>query len=163
MIQYEDIRNIRPIAENLLDLKRLKPYIEEVEKLLLMPAFGASLFRKIDEEREMYGELYSGGYYDDGKRWFAGLSAAAGYLVYSRLVRDQSCNVTAFGVVQKVSQYSEPMDERTVVRMSNDAENIGVEYLNQCLDYLRFIGELTNDCCCHHNNKRIKTLKIKAI
>lgn len=161
MIQYSDIRKIRPIAENMIDEKRLLPYMNEVERLELIPAFGALLYKKIEDNPDQYKVLFNGGYYNDGSAYFAGLSEACGYLVYSRFVQNQNVNVTAFGVVQKVSQYSEPMDEKTIVRVSNEARNIGVEYLNQCLCYLRFIGEIQDGCCM--GEKKVKSIKIRAI
>ena len=59
-----------------------------------------------------------------------------GYLVYSRFIRNQNVNATAFGIVQKQGQFSDVVDEKTIVRTANDAEKIGLEYLRQVVDYI---------------------------
>ena len=45
-------------------------------------------------------------------------------------------NATAFGIVVKQGQFSETVDEKTIVRTANDAEKIGLEYLRQVVDYI---------------------------
>ena len=52
IIDYEDIRAIRPIADNINDTKRLKTYIDEVEELDVLPVFGARLVKIIREYNE---------------------------------------------------------------------------------------------------------------
>lgn len=156
IITTEDIRAIRPIAENVNDIKRLIPYIDECEKLYLIPILGASLYKKLDEAALMTNsgipiatnevqliylaenikEIFEGCYYENDTKYHNGLKKAMGYLVYSRFVRNQNINVTAFAVVTKQGQFSETVDEKTIVRTANDAEKIGLEYLRQVVDYI---------------------------
>ena len=156
IITTEDIRAIRPIAENVNDEKRLVPYIDECENLFLIPILGASLYKKLDEAALMTNsgipiatnevqliylaenikEIYEGCYYENDTKYHNGLKKAMGYLVYSRFVRNQNINVTAFAVVTKQGQFSETVDEKTIVRTANDAEKIGLEYLRQAVDYI---------------------------
>ncbi|MDR1335736.1 MAG: hypothetical protein LBK22_02775 [Tannerella sp.] len=138
--EYADIRNVRPVAENIIDEKRIRPYIEEAERLYLVPAIGASLYKDISENRKNWETLFSGGYYNANRCHFAGLREAMGYLSYARFIRNNGISVTAFGVVVKQGEFSQPADEKTIVRISNDAEKIGREYLNQCIHWLRFEG-----------------------
>ena len=49
ILNSNDIRNVRPIAENINDPARLEPYIREAETLRLMDAIGAKLYRWLDE------------------------------------------------------------------------------------------------------------------
>lgn len=49
ILNSNDIRNVRPIAENINDPARLEPYIREAETLRLMDAIGANLYRWLDE------------------------------------------------------------------------------------------------------------------
>jgi len=152
IIDYTDIRAVRPIAENLIDEKRLAPYIDEADKLYLLPALGATLHKAVETDKTTYATLFAGGYYDADTRHFAGLTQAAGYLAYARFVRNQNVNVTPFGVVQKQTQYSNPVDEKTIVRTANEAEKIGLEYLRQCVEYLKFGGQIDQ-------NEKTKTKK----
>ena len=159
IITPADIRAVRPIAENVNDAKRLIPYIDECEKLYVLPALGAKLYKQIESNvlRSSDGEpltdnsgenllvgntelqlLFQGCYYNDDAQHCEGLIKAMGYLVYSRFVRNQNVNVTAFAVVTKKSEFSESVDDKTIVRIANDAEKIGLEYLKQCVDYLNF-------------------------
>ena len=41
IINYDDIRAIRPIADNINDTKRMKTYVDEVEELDVIPVLGA--------------------------------------------------------------------------------------------------------------------------
>ena len=56
----------------------------------------------------------------------------------------------------KNSEYSEHSNEKTLLRISNDALNIGTRYLDDCLEYLKYIKLLP--CCLNKTdrNGRIK-------
>ncbi|MEI8204604.1 MAG: hypothetical protein WCH34_16410 [Bacteroidota bacterium] len=151
IIVPNDIRDVRPIADNVNDLKRIVPYIEECEKLYVMPAIGAKQYLAIETAiansiketasvplSDELKNLLNGCYYDSDNQHCEGLKKAMGYLAYSRIARNGSANVTAFGLVQKTGQFSEALDEKAIVRIANDAEKIGLEYLKQCVDYLNF-------------------------
>jgi len=151
IITPQDIRSVRPIAENVNDEKRLIPYIEECENLFLIPKLGAKQFKVIEtaisesikdpnpvELTEAITNLLNGCFYDEDNRHCEGLKKAMGYLVYSRFVRNQNVNATAFGMVQKQGQFSEPVDYKTIIIIANDAEKIGLEYLKQCVEFLNF-------------------------
>ena len=133
---------MRPIAENMNDGKRLAPYIREAENLYLKPVIGAKLYKDIEENKTEYSILLDGGPYDNDTKDFPGLREAMGYLVFNRFARNDQVNVTAFSLVYKVGEFSERVDDRTVVRIVNDAEKIGLEYLHQCIEYMRFMGML---------------------
>lgn len=160
IINTDHIRKCKTIALNINDISRLEPYIIEVENLWVMPAFTPELYYKIDQvvtkdtwDRPItdndnkvilatpgdYEILIQGGYYDTNKKHCVGLISAEAYLAYSRLVLQNSINVTAFGVVQKTSESSIPVEDAALVRSSKAAEKIGREYLQQCVDYIDFM------------------------
>lgn len=134
----ENIKKIRPIAENVNDDKRIRPYVEEAEKLFVIPNIGAAAYKAIEADKTQFDTLLNGGYYDNDTRYFSGLYEAIGYLAYSRFVRNQPVNVTAFGAVAKNSQYSDPIDSKTLISVANDAEKIGLQYLKECVEFLNF-------------------------
>jgi len=162
-----DIRAVRPIAENINDVKRITPYIGETENLFLLPMIGAKVYEELDTyvNAEMptanatFDILMAGGYYtvNDTRYQLAGLKTAMGYLVYSRFFRNQNVNVTAFGIVQKTSEFSDPSDERTVVRVANDAEAVGQRYLQECFEYLQRMDVFET---CKVNETRKRKFKI---
>ena len=172
IIDYNDIRAIRPIADNINDTKRLKTYIDEVEELDIVPVLGARLMKIIREYKEsgtvppdtiteeQAKNLMNGCYFTlkgcgGGETHCNGLRKAAAYLVYSRFVRNNPTNVTAFGVKFKDTQYSEDVDEGNIIRQLNEAYKIGTAYINQCVDYLKSIRYI--------ETKKNKRKKIKAI
>lgn len=156
IITTNDIRLIRPIAEN-IQLNRMLIYIEEAEGLYVRPAIGAEVYKGVIDTPELHETLLEGGFYDDNKKYFEGLKKATSYLAYGRMLLNHDFNVTAFGTVFKNGELSEQTEEKTLIRISNDAINTGVRYLNECVDYLRFIG-LLNCCVKPANNCRIKII-----
>lgn len=158
IIEFDDIRKVRPISENMIDEKRLKPYIEEAEILLVVPKLSAKLYKDIDENKTNYQELLDGGYYNEDSEHFEGLKTAIGYLSYSRFIRYQNLNVTAFGAVQKQGQFSEPADSKTIISAANDAEKIGLEYLAQCIKYLKFTGKIDKEKIIKVGRTRFKAI-----
>jgi hypothetical protein len=158
IVTFQDIRKVRPIAENMVDEKRLLPYMKEVEELHLIPTLGASLYKQIDDSPSDFLTALDGGYYNNDQCYSAGLKQAFGYLVYSRFLYNQGLNVTAFGAVSKTTQFSDPADEATIVRAANEARKIGLEYLSQSVAYLKFIGAI--DCCKQPIKRNTKFLTI---
>jgi len=49
IIKPDDIRRIRPVANNIDDLNRIEPYIKDAETLDVLPVIGASLYKQLDE------------------------------------------------------------------------------------------------------------------
>jgi len=142
IITASDIRTVRPVAANLSDSDRIDTYIAEAENLWVRPALGPAVYKAIEADRTAYSALLSGGYYDSDEKYCNGLTAAVAYLAYSRFIKNQGVNITAFGVVLKKSDYSEPVDEKTIARAANDAEKIGTQYLRECVEYLKYTEQL---------------------
>lgn len=176
IINSDHIRVARSIAAN-IDDKRIDTYIREVEMLWVIPAFTPAVYKKIEASVLMdnqshpitdndnnlltfthlgdYDTLLIGGYYDEDRSYLAGLIQAVSYLAYSRFIKNQQLNVTAFGVVLKKSEFSEPANDVMILKASKDAEKNGLEYLNQCAAYLKYIGEI--------GVKKANRIKFKAI
>ncbi|MDR1544958.1 MAG: hypothetical protein LBS50_11275 [Prevotellaceae bacterium] len=169
----ENIRNVRPIADNIDDTKRIEPYIREAETLDVLPALGAGLYKQFSEgvtnneittdsgnvitlTDEDFMRILEGCYFDRDRQHSEGLYSAIAYLAYSRFMKNNQLNVTAFGVVFKQGEFSEKADEKTIVRMSNEAHSIGMEYLSQVVNYLKF-----SNIICYKKN--VKLIKFKAI
>lgn len=136
----DNIKSVRPISENIDATKRIQPYILEVENLIIRPALGALKYKNIEANKTDVANklILEGGYYDGDTKYLNGLYQAIGYLAYSRLVRNNNVNVTAFGVSEKLSQFSDKVDEKVLLSVANDAEKVGKQYLNECLEYLQF-------------------------
>ena len=192
IINPEDVRTVRPIAENILDVKRIQPYIREVETLDVMPAIGVSLYKQISLEDfqndlqatgsaqiatnsgkiititvDEWGKMMNGDYFTcnntscscgSGEKYSAGLISAISYLAYARMLPNQPLNVTAFGVVQKTTTLSEPVDEKTLFRAANEARKIGLEYLKQAVEHLTCAGLIDNRTRKTKSYKKFKAI-----
>ncbi|MFA5419965.1 MAG: hypothetical protein WC341_16045 [Bacteroidales bacterium] len=143
-ITLSDLQAIRPVASNLgtaTGVDRLSMYVDEARRLDLQPSLTAELLDKIDTDNTSpltYALLRSGGtyVYESVTYTFAGLKKALSYFVYARLIKANPVNVTAFGVVNKSDPNSERTDYKMISNMANEAFNIGVAYLADCMDYI---------------------------
>lgn len=164
----KDIKLCRPLANN-IDEGRIAPYIEEAEKIYIIPAITAKLYKAIDEQSEeereagKYDDILNAGYYEDGSQYHEGLLTAIAYLAYSRFVLNQGVAVTAFGVVQKAAQYSEPIEEAAIVRLSDDAKQRGITALAGVVAYLKAAGYITTEEARESKNNTKFTRRYKAI
>jgi hypothetical protein len=161
----DDIRKVRPVAENISDMKRIEPYIIESEHLLVLPVITAGLYRQFDEldlsepgpfqftaqngsvvtlTKDQVNIILTGGYYTGGcgssDKYTQGLITAIAYLAYHRFLPNHPLNATAFGVVTKNGEFSEPAEEKSLVRASNEAKNIGYAILNEAVDCMTAFG-----------------------
>ena len=157
ILNYNDIRNVRPIAENINDPARLEPYIREAETLRLVDAIGANLYRWLDETdfsglgpfqyggvaitKDQYTAVMEGGYYDGGRS--EGLKIAIAYIAYSRFIVNNPINPTAFGVRYKDGEFSTRVEDNILIRSSNEARNIGEAYLEKAINHLKALRLLT--------------------
>ena len=157
ILSSNDIRNVRPIAENINDPARLEPYIREAETLRLVDAIGADLYRWLDETvfsgpgpfqygdvtiaKDQYTAVMEGGYYEGGRS--EGLKIAIAYIAYSRFVVNNPINPTAFGVRYKDGEFSTRVEDNIIIRSSNEARNIGEAYLEKAINHLKALRLLT--------------------
>lgn len=87
--------------------------------------------------------LLNGGYYTDASGQLCrveGVRVALAYLAYARFIRNHDVNVTPYGVVTKYGEESTPVDARTVTAVSNDAYKIGMEHLESCVRYWKYVS-----------------------
>lgn len=162
ILNSNDLRNVRPIAENIDDPARLEPYIREAETLRLVDAIGANLYRWLDEtdfsdhgpflygdvviSKDQYTAAMEGGYYDGGCSGDCrseGLKIAIAYIAYSRFIVNNPINPTAFGVRYKDGEFSTRVEDNIIVRSSNEARNIGEAYLEKAINHLKALRLLT--------------------
>ncbi len=169
ILKPEDIRKVRPVAENLNDPARLVTYIREAETLRLVDAIGADLYDWLDTgnfigdgpyqytrpdgdtvsiTKEEYAVLMGGGYFADGRGGRGrteGLLTAIAYTAYARFIMNNPINATAHGVVFKAGEFSTKVDDVVLVRNSNEARKIGEAYLDGVVKCLGAYGLL--GCC----------------
>lgn len=145
LIQTSDIKLIKPISDNIDSVERLEPYIIEAQDLDIRPFLGNPLFYDLVQgivstpQDSKYIDLLNGKSYtpSDGYTiFFDGLKISIAYFAYSRFITFQGINVTRFGVVQKVADYSTPITVEMIDRIAGNARSVGLSYLQQVEDYL---------------------------
>lgn len=141
IVQEQDIRSRRQIANN-LDPVKLTPFIKEVETAQVRPLLGAKLYKELDEGVKTDDILLDGGYYNNDNNFCEGLKEAVAYLVYARMLPSQQMTVTAYGVVQKTGEFSNKVDEANLNREVQHANQLGEQYLQSCVNYLRWKNEI---------------------
>mgnify|MGYP003623224375 len=140
LVTTQDIRKHRPIADNLDDQRRLVMYIKEAEELDIIPVIGAELYKDCVDNPQNNRLLLDGGYYDNDKRYFAGLKAAVCLLAYARFLPNNNINVTPFGIKEKLSIDSGEVSDKAMFRQINEARNTGMAYLQHVVEYLKYYG-----------------------
>ena len=157
IITADNIREIRDVSTMINDEKRISVYIQEAESIDVAPFIGVDVYQGIDENPQDNQTILNGGYYDrDGETFkMDGLIKVISYFAYARLIRGNSTNVTAFGVVSKNSQYSDNQSVKAINAQAENAENIGRKMLNDTIKYLR--------CTTGTNKRAIKSNKWKVI
>lgn len=155
----ENIKELPGMADNIRD-KRIIPYLQEVEDAAIIPAIGAELYEKLDSNDLQDDTLLVGGYYNSssGERKIChGLRKAVAYMAYSKMLRANKVSVTAFGVIEKTSQFSQSAETDNVNYAASHTDKMGSFYLQSCLEYLR--DKEQHPCGCgpaeHRGHRKI--------
>lgn len=155
ILTAEEFKAIKAVGANVPN-DRIGVYIDQAEKLVVMPALGIDLYATIEADKETYADLLNGGYYENsnGKDWNAGLKNAIAYIAHSKFILNNNVSVTAFGIRSKESTYSDKAAENEVVRQSNESRNVGDDYLASVIRYCKSIGLIAGQCDCKKQGKK---------
>ncbi len=157
ILRSDDIRRVRPVAENLNDISRLEPYIKEAENLR-HPTSEEELppYHGTEVDRSDILAVFYGGYYQGCGcaeiQHNPGLIPAIAYIAYSRFLGNNQINATAFGVVTKLGEFSSPSSDMSVVRAQNEARMVGEAYLKKSIEHLESLGLM---CGCQQKYHRV--------
>jgi hypothetical protein len=148
-------RSIGDISE-----ERIRPYVREAQRLDVLPAVTQRVWDYIEQnlDEEIVKKLLIGGSYSyKGHDYsFQGLEATIAMFTYARIIRNNSINVTAFGVVQKTIQDSAPAQSGEISRAANEAFSVGVAYLKECVEYLKSEDDFDFENCAFEPRRRLK-------
>jgi len=145
LILTTDIKEIKPISDNIDSVERINPYIIEAQDLDIRPFLGDPLFYALVEgftaspQNTDYLALLNGKSYTTScgfTIFFDGLKIAIAYFAYARFVSSQGINITRFGVVQKTNEFSQPVTVEMVDRIAGNARSVGLSYLHQVEEFL---------------------------
>lgn len=143
LITLDDIKAIKQISQNINAVERLQPYIQEAQMFDVREKLGSlfyhDMIKNITDAK--YIALLDGGTYTDNasptnEYHFAGLKPAIAYFAYSRYILNGQVTATGFGVVRKTNEFSESVEEKTLVRLSTQARMAGDALMGDVITFL---------------------------
>ena len=144
LITISDFENYRDITSN-LEEERMNPYILEAQRFELRSFLGDALYRELLEAwaespiESKWDNLVSGCSYENSAGdtiYYHGIIPVIVYYSYARFVLAQVVNVTRFGVVKKLNEHSEQIDDKSLNMVYTRAVEAGDAYLREVELYL---------------------------
>lgn len=144
LIDINDILEYKPLSINTNEAKKISPFIQEAQEFDVSPFLGDAFYMAIEDDfnaspslQDFY-DLFNGSTYTySGKEYrHKGLKAVLVYYAYARYVANAHTNQTAFGVVQKNSDHSTAVSEKTIERLVNQANAGAEKYKNDLILFL---------------------------
>jgi hypothetical protein len=170
-ITVSDIQELKPISSNVSELKALKPFILEAQEFELRPFLGEEFYIAFKDDFDAspslstYEDLFNGVTYTySGKQYqHEGLKAMLIYYAYARYLSNSQSHSTAFGMVQKVNENSQPISEKTLTRLVSQAVAGAKVYEQRVKDYLIRNSATYTLYECVNKNYRSGGLRITSI
>lgn len=142
LVTRSDFEALVQLSELGNDAKTLNPHIVNAQNIDLKQALGNALWSDIEANPTNtdpdYVKLLGGGEYtyQDRTYTFSGLKAAIVMYAMARRRASSGSVDTAWGMVQKTSEYSQPVSSAVRQQMVDEARSLAVAYLQECLEYL---------------------------
>jgi len=170
LITLADIKTFKALSINTAGLK-IDSQINEAQEFDLRPLLGDEFYMDLLEDfsaspsLETYSDLFNGVTYTYENETYQhdGIKAMLCYYAYARYLNTSNTNSTAFGMVQKLTDDSEPISEKTVSRLVSQALNGAKIYENRVLDYLRRKSAEYPLYKCDKSKRQMKGLVITPI
>ena len=141
LISRSDIQTVIQLSDNLPAVK-LDPYISRAQEMDLKPQLGPGLYKAfvdgVDAETAIYLTLLNGESYLCGTDTidYSGIKPALAWFAYARYLGDQDSYSTVNGIVQPISDHSQPLSEKAVTRKINQAREAAGHYIDEMHAYL---------------------------
>lgn len=141
LITIDDIKAVKQISSNINVAERVQGYVSEAQVFDVKPRLGSVFYHDLitNVSLTIYQELLTGKTYTDSAslaHHFLGLKPAIAYYAYARYILNAQAVVTPFGAVRKLDQNSEPLDEKSLVRMANQARMAADALMNDAIEFL---------------------------
>lgn len=140
LVTRTDFEKYVQIAELGNDARTLDVHIVNAQSVDLKQIFGNAFWTDLEANYDQapYEELLNGGIYtSDGFDYsFAGLKAAIVMYAMARRRMNSGAIDSPWGMVQKTSEFSQPVSSATRQMMVDEARSLGSAYLNECIQYI---------------------------
>lgn len=168
LISLNDFAQYRAISANLNSAKKLDPYILEAQQFDLKGLLGNAFYHAIVEDYEgspslaTYSELFNGSEWQCGDKTYRheGLKPILCYFAYARYVFSSNTEATAFGTRLKKEEYSDAVDDKTIIRLRDNAVSGALAYWE---DVKLFLNDNSVDYplwICDNKNKKIRISEV---
>lgn len=160
LILLADIITLKPISINTNETKKVNPYIMEAQEFDLKPCLGDEFYISVLAQKDdnwsdpNYSDLWNGKQYTyNNKEYvFQGMKAALIYWSYARIITNIGQDETAFGVMQKLNDYSQQIDGKQLAMKVKQTLSGAANFKNDFIDFLNRNKELfpiwkENSCC----------------
>ncbi|HJY63761.1 MAG TPA: hypothetical protein VJ455_06370 [Ignavibacteria bacterium] len=149
LIDINDIITLKPMSLNTDVTKKLTFCIEEAQKYDVMPFLGDTLYILLETDystgspefsQAKYSKLFNGCDYVYGSEKYrhGGIKAMLIYYSYARHLQNSKVNPTAFGMVEKLNDHSNGIDEKTLSRLVNNATALAEAEKSKVELFLRY-------------------------
>lgn len=169
LITISDFTPYKAISANLNAVKKLDPFILEAQQFDLKKLMGNAFYLAFLDDftasppLALYSDLFNGSTFLQGTKTLRheGLKAVLCYLSYARYVLNSNVEATAFGTVKKITAESEHVDEKTIIRLYNQATEGAMQYWEDVKKYLNVQDyDLWTNCS---DDKFVSTTKIAGL
>jgi hypothetical protein len=145
LITLSDIQAIRQITSNVDDVNSIDPYITEAQNVDLRRLLGIKFFNVLRKELAttptpparatdiLNGKLYT---VDEVEIEYLGIKPLIAYYAYARAITNLGKRVARFGVVKKVTSFSEHAEDKEVSAMVIEAKSNAKVYEEDLLYFL---------------------------
>lgn len=147
LISVDDLARYRPTSK-VIPLDRIQPFIREAQIQDLEPAIGDVLYNdfisKYDDPTDpmytAYQELLSGKYYTpinyNGSIEYQGIIPMLCYFSLARFYENNQVNATAYGLVQKNTEYGQSVSPQAVQSSVEYLRSLGVSYQHKVIRFI---------------------------
>lgn len=144
LITLEDIQDYKGVTSSLNNVKQLDPFILEAQDFDLRPFLGEELYIALLEDFEAkprlqdYGDLFNGSTYTYAGRTYKheGIIPILVYYAHSRYLMFSNAHSTKYGMVQKTNDFSDPVSEKTMARLIQQAKSGALIYQERVKQFL---------------------------
>jgi hypothetical protein len=136
LITESDFTPYKAISANLNAAKKLLPYVVDAQQLdlkeLIGSAFYLALYKDVTDSPalQLYSDLWNGSEWVCNNKTYRheGLKTVLVHFSYARYIMNSGQEETAFGVVVKKEENSEPISEKTLLRKIDNANSAAFAY-----------------------------------
>ena len=143
LITLDDLKQYRPMAD--INLARVDTYIREAQDNDLKEFIGPALYYDllVNGSTTANRDLLNGKVYTITGSTpltikYNGLVPVIVYYALARIIVNNQANITSFGVVNKTTGQSTPVDAATIKQMVTELRSMAVSYQNEAEKFLDY-------------------------